>query len=491
MSSTIPDTTQPGLGGTATRAFGWSFLNAGLARFGTLALGVVLARLLGPDQFGTFAVAVVVLMAVLSFNELGVSLAIVRWEGDPAEISATVNTISVAASFLLFGLMYVTAPAVATAMGSADATGVVRLLSVSVVFSGAVAAPAALLQRDFKQRRRLVVDQAMVWVGAGLSLVLALGGLGAWSLAIGRVAATFLGLVLFIAWSPVPYRFAWNRDVARRLLHFGVPLAGASVLVFAVGYLEQVVVGATLGVTALGVYVLAYNVASWPSSMFSQPLRMVAPAAFSRMQGDLRRMNDSFGRVQQILAIVVLPLCLCLSAASTSVVQFLYGDQWAASAPVLRYLALLAALRIFFELAYDFLVVRRRTSGLFAVQLLWLAALVPTLWWCAHHWGVVGVAAGQLVMVVLVVAPFYARELHVAGVSLLLAARRLLLPVVVASAAGVLVMLVDDAVSRAWVVCLATGVICLSAWSVMLAPRRAELADLGLRRGLPGVDDEQ
>ena len=49
----------------------WSFANTVVARFGTLAIGIVLARLLGPEEFGTFAVAFVALMAILSFNELG------------------------------------------------------------------------------------------------------------------------------------------------------------------------------------------------------------------------------------------------------------------------------------------------------------------------------------------------------------------------------------------------------------------------------------
>ena len=74
-------------GAVASRALSWSFVNTAVSRFGTLAIGIVLARVLGPQDFGTFAVATVALVAVLSFNELGVSLAIVRWPGDPQEIA--------------------------------------------------------------------------------------------------------------------------------------------------------------------------------------------------------------------------------------------------------------------------------------------------------------------------------------------------------------------------------------------------------------------
>ena len=64
------------------------------------------------------------------------------------------------------------------------------------------------------------------------------------------------------------------------LLRFGLPLAGASIVVFCVSYLDQLVTGSLLGPTMLGLYVLGFNLSSWPVTVFSQPLRSVAPAVF-------------------------------------------------------------------------------------------------------------------------------------------------------------------------------------------------------------------
>ncbi len=149
----------------AGRALLWSFANTAVGRFGTLAIGIVLARLLGPEEFGTFAVALVALMAVLSFNELGVSLAIVRWENDPEEIAPTVTTISVCMSVLLTAGAVVGAPYFAEAMGSPEAAPLIQLLSLCVLINGIVATPAALMQRLFRQDQRMVVDQVNVWLG--------------------------------------------------------------------------------------------------------------------------------------------------------------------------------------------------------------------------------------------------------------------------------------------------------------------------------------
>src|SRR3954453_22529982 len=117
----------------APRALGLSFLNTIVSKVGTLGIGVALARVVGPEEFGTYAVAFIALTAALSFNELGVSLAIVRWPGDPRSIAPTVATISLIASTIIALAGYFLAPAFAEAMGEPDATGVTQLLSLSVI----------------------------------------------------------------------------------------------------------------------------------------------------------------------------------------------------------------------------------------------------------------------------------------------------------------------------------------------------------------------
>lgn len=452
----------------ATGAFGWSFLNTVVSRLGTLAIGIVLARLLGPEAFGTFAVATVALLAILSFNELGVSLAIVRWRDDPREIAPTVNSISILSSLVLFGVVFFTAPAFATAMGDPEATNVVRLMSVAIVINGAVAAPAAILQREFKQGRRMAIDQVNTWLGAIVSLALALFGLGAMSLAIGRIAGSLVSGLMFLIWSPLPYRFGFNRAVARRLLDFGLPLAGASMVVFAVGYSDQLVTGAMLGSTALGFYVLAFNLSSWPVSIFSQPLRSVAPAAFARMQHDPRRMNQAFADILKLVASVALPSCLLLSGAAAAIIEFVYGAVWAPAAAVLTALGIVAGARILFELAYDFLVIKGETRWILFVQLGWLVVLVPALILGARLGGLPGVAVSQALVAIMVVLPAYALLLRRAGLSLRTLVRQTWLAALVAAAVGGIAWVAVSQLQSAFVGCMLSGLVGLTGIALLL-----------------------
>jgi O-antigen/teichoic acid export membrane protein len=467
--------------GRAPRALALSFFNTIALKFGTVGIGIALARLIGPRQFGTYAVALLALTAALSFNELGVSLAIVRWPTDPKKIAPTVNTISLATSTMIAVVGFVLAPTFAAQMGQPAATHVTQLMCLSVLISGAAATPAALIQRQLMQGKRLVIDQVNTWVGAILSLALAVAGMGAMSLGIGRVLGSSAALVLFLRFSPEPFRCKIDRSQLRPLLNFGLPLAGASIIVFATSFADQIIAGSVLGSTALGFYVLAYNLSSWPRDMFSLPLRNVAPPTFARLQHEPEAMRSAFRAVMGLLAAVTFPVCLLLAGASEPVIRFVYGPAWVPAASALIWLAVFAAFRIVFELAYDYLVVVGVSRSILVLQLTTLAALVPALVIASRTWGIAGTAAAQVAVAAVVALPLYLVLFRRAG----LPARKLLgrvwLPVLTGVGVGATAFALAQALRSSDLgACVLAGLVAVIALAGLIYRDRRQL---GLLRG--------
>ena len=459
----------------APRALGLSFLNAILGRLGTLGIGIALARVVGPEEFGTYAVALVALMAALSFNELGVSLAIVRWPEDPARIAPTVNTISLIASFIVAGTAFLVAPAYSAAMGEPGATDVVRVLALSVLVSGTVATPAALMQRRFMQEKRVVVDQTNMWVGAIASIVLAIVGLGAMSLAVGRLLGSTCAMVLFVRFSPEPFRFGFDRGNARALLAFGLPLAGASIIVFLVGFADQIVAGHVLGATALGFYLLAFNLSSWPRDMFSLPMRQIAPPTFARLQHQPEAMRSAFRDIAGLVAAVTFPVCLLLSGAAEPLIRFVYGEQWVPAAAALAWLGVLTAFKILFELAYDYLVVVGVSGSILGLQAITLVALVPALVVGSQEFGIAGTAAAQVVVAAGLALPMYLVLFHRAGVPAMRLLGRLWLPGLIAGGVALAAMGLANRVPSDIAAILLAGLVALAALAGLVYRNREEL----------------
>jgi O-antigen/teichoic acid export membrane protein len=412
-----PEREEPGELDTAVRrGLGLSLLNNGLVRLGGVVAGIVIARLLVPEDFGVFAVALVVLNALLSINEMGVSLAIVRWPRDPERVTPTVMTLSVTCSVGLYLLTFLAAPTIASQLGAPQATPMIRVLALSMIVDGVSAVPAALLTRYFQQGRRLAADLTGFVLSTALTVILAALGYGAWSLVVGYLVGNVATSI--VVWVLAPRRpwFGWDASLVPELLGFGLPLAGSSLLVFGVLNVANVVVGAELGPVELGFYALAFNLASWPVAMFSLAVRRVAMAGFARVAHDRVALEDSFARSVALLLGVTLPVCALQSVLAEPLIHVVYGAKWAPAADVLRWLAVLAAARVVAELTYDLLVAVAHSRAIFAVQGLWLVALLPALLVGARLDGVRGVAMAQAAVACAVVLPAFLIALRRAGV---------------------------------------------------------------------------
>ncbi len=460
------------------RALSLSVLNTVIARAATFLTGIVLARLLTPADFGVYAVALVALTALLSFNELGVSLALVRWRGDPRAIAPTVTTIAVGASAVLYLGCWFGAPIVATTLGAPGATGVIRLLCASVLIDGLTSTPAQLLNRDFRQGSRLLVDSTNLVVTTVVTVGLAATHHGAWSLAAGLLAGNAISaLVLFHLANSWP-RPGFDRGQAAELLRFGLPLAAASAMMIAMLNVQYVVTGGMLGEVALGIFLLAFNLSSWPVNVFSQIVRRVSLAAFARVQDDQIRRQEAFTRMATLLAVVTLPVCALLGLLALPMVTSVYGTTWKPAAPALEFLVILALVRVAAELAYDFLVALGRSRTTVWLQAIWLVALIAVLPIGASVDGIQGVAIAQGAVALLLILPANAFAVARTGVSMRLLARQLVRPMVGCLALVVAVLAVRATTAPGFAQLLLGGAVGLAVYVPVVWPLRGLLQEL-------------
>jgi O-antigen/teichoic acid export membrane protein len=474
------------LAARASRALGWNFGNTVLSKLGGLGISIMLARLLGPHAFGAYAVALVALTAMQNFNELGMSMAIVRWETDPRDIVPTVTTVSVFVSILTYVACYSLAPVYAAAMGAPSATDVVRVLALAIFIDGFCNTPAGLLQRRFEQGKAAVASQVGVWTGTGLTVVLALSRHGAMSLAIGQVAGVLVVAVILIAFVPESLRFGFNPAKARALLRFGLPLSGSSLIDFGLTSMDQVIVGHLLGATTLALYVLAFNLSTWPLSMSSPAVRNVAPAVFSRLQHDQPALRSTFLSAARILAAVTLPICLLIGGSATPLVGFVYGPRWLPAAQPLMWLALVGGVRILLGLAYDYLAVLARTHVLLIIQIIWLVALIPCLIAGTRAGGIYGTGLAEAAVVLLVVVPCYLVALRKADIALMALGKSLLLPLAAAAGAGLAAKGADAIVSSNFIALAVSGTITTVLIGLIAYRMRSTLALLRGSQAVPG-----
>lgn len=398
------ETTDEDLGRRVRSGLTWSFASNILTRITTLVTGIVMARLLAPEDFGVFAVAMVALTVLVNINDLGLEQSVVRWPTDITRIAPTANTVIFGSSVLLCAGCLLLAGPFAHAFGAPEATGIVQLMCLGLLFNGAFAVPSAVLTREFRQDKRTIADFAGFLVGTAITIALAVMGFGAWALAWGRFVGNGTVSLLHFAFTPHRYGFGWNTPDAKALLRSGLPLGGATLVAVALLNLDYLVIGRLLGTEDLGYYTLAFNLASWPVTFFAVAVARVSVPGFARLQHDPPRLQAAYTRWSTVLLAVTLPVCLLLGAFADPLVRFVYGDKWAPAVTVLRLLAVLGLLRVVYQFWADVLVAVGAGRRTLVSQVVWLSALVPALIVGVEH-GLRGVGTAHVAVALGIVGP--------------------------------------------------------------------------------------
>ena len=382
----------------------WSTVNNVVLRLGGLAIGIVLARLLTPEQFGVYAIALTVQAVLMAVADFGLSADLIR-SRDFERRAPTVATLGAVTGLGLAIAMALAARPVAVALGAADAAGAIVVLSATLFLAGAGVVPYAALQRRFDQRSLFMIGMVDLLISSALTIVLVLLGWGVVSLAIGRLAAQAVTLVLQFVLAHERPRYAVDRTLVGPVLAFGLPVAGANLLSWAVLGADKVVLGRTVGATLLGYYVLAFNVSAWPMTLIGQAVRAVALPLFSRTAQGTK--DQTAARViTPIWAVSVLGAAM-LGAVSTPLVTFVYGSKWAAAGVLLVPLVAFGAMRVLFDLIASYLYARGESRGVLVVQAVWMVVLLGALVVGARTGGALGAAWAHLLVAALVVTPLY------------------------------------------------------------------------------------
>ncbi|MDR6987269.1 O-antigen/teichoic acid export membrane protein [Paenarthrobacter nitroguajacolicus] len=481
----------PTLGNRAASATLWGGVNMALGRVVQFATTIIVARLMAPEHFGALAVAIVVQTVATNMAELGATASLARGTGDPDKIAPTVFSIALVTSGIMTASAIVLAPSLAAAFDDPAATPVIQVLSITILLQGIGAVPSTMVWREFLQKPRVVVDLCSLVTVLVLVVPMALDGWGAMALAWSRVGGQLVAMAGYWMITPKRYAPGFDRVAAVEILRLGMPLAMANLVVFVTLNVDYLLIGRMLDPTALGLYLLAFNLAGLPSSVITAVIRATAVPTFGRLysEGTLGALASKFVTGVSYCAF---PISAMVTALAHPLIVTAYGGAWAPAGIALATLGVFGATRILVELFADLSVGAGRTGWLFWVQVAWLATLTPALFLGITWWGIAGAGIAHAAVACLVVIPVYVTSLtsvlHTSAWKLLRGSIR---PLVAASLAGAAAWLATQGMANP-AMALAAGTLVGSVLYVLLTFRQGQqlVAEvrglLRVKAGTPG-----
>ena len=335
----------------------WRYAGAVLQGTLQFAVGVILARLLSPEDFGIVGMAMIAIGFGKLVGDVGFGAAVIQHPKLTANHIRAALTGSVIVGTVLFCVLWALAPAIARLYTQDTLTPMLRVIGLSLVVSGLSMISVCLMRRQLQFRLLSVIETLSYLLGFGVvGVAMALRGYGAWSLVAANIVQP-LSLLVFAAYfgnqSLRPwFQMAEYRDLSR--------VASAEMLNNMVNFVAEnlhfFVIGKWLGAAPLGLFSRSYNLMHLPVKHFSFALSNVMFPIYAKMQDDIPRLRNAFLHTVALTAIVTVPLFLAVAAAPEAIIVGLFGQQWRMGSDALGILCVagpfMAMMRVFGALSH-------------------------------------------------------------------------------------------------------------------------------------------
>jgi O-antigen/teichoic acid export membrane protein len=334
------------------RNLGWYGLGEVVVRLSRLVTTVILARLLLPVDFGIAAIAITAFELVRVLSNNGIGLMIVRATADQLERTcATAYRIGFLVAATMITVQLIAGAALAAYMARPEIFAMLAALALSYGALPFTEVRYCRILRAQRMRTLAGINTSQVLTDNILTALLAIAGFGAWAVVLPKLFTVPLYLWQLTRaepWRPVP-----NTAVLpwAEVQQFSLPVLGAEILASLRSNLDKVLVGAILGVEALGIYAFAFNAGVGISLSLTAAL---SASLYPHLAEVGHHPRELLARFDYALRTTVAPLTALIAAQAllaTVYVPLVFGERWAFAAPLVAWLCLSVVAKPLFDAA--------------------------------------------------------------------------------------------------------------------------------------------
>lgn len=314
----------------------WKVLENGGAQGIQFVIAILLARLLTPAEYGVVGIIMIFITIANVIVQNGFSTALVQKKGADRVDFSSVCYFDLLIAVIMYGLLYLSAPAIAAFYERPVLEPIVRVLGM-VLFPGAViSVQTAYVSRNMEFKGLFLSTLAASVISGAISIMMAYRGLGVWAM-VGQQLAYYISLMLVlfgtVSWKP---ERVFSVDRIRGMFAFGWKLLCASLLDTIFNNLYGLLIGKIYNEEMLGSYNRGEQFPKLIATNLGAAIQAVLLPAFSARQDQQAEVKQMMRRAIRLSSFVVLPMLLGLFAVADTLVLALLGEQWMVCVPFLR-----------------------------------------------------------------------------------------------------------------------------------------------------------
>lgn len=325
----------------------WSLTGRLLQQGTQFIIGIILARLLLPEEYGLVAMALVFITVFYVFVDSGFSSAIVQRKNITNSDLSTVFYLNMGISILVFIILYFGAGLIADFYKEPQLIEIVRVLSIIIILYALTIVQNSLIKRDVNFKLKTRIELVSQISSGAIAIYLAYKGFGVWAL----IWKTLLNQVFINAqlwlknhWFP---SLEFRKSSFKELFSFSSKLLISGIIDRVYNQLHRLVVGKFFPAAELGYYTRAEQFKNLPSHAISNSLMSFLLPVFSKMQDEPKRMKKAAQRVLKIVMFFNINAMILMGILAEPIIQVLLGDKWL---PTVPYLQLLVLVGVFYPM---------------------------------------------------------------------------------------------------------------------------------------------
>ncbi|MFT3894476.1 MAG: lipopolysaccharide biosynthesis protein [Anaerolineales bacterium] len=360
----------------------WTYTSYYLGKVMVFISTVILARLLAKSDFGVVSFALLIIGFLDMINGAGIGSALIYYQGNEKAVHSAF-WLDLAIGIVMVLGTWLLAPLSGNYFDDARVVPFIRVLSLVFLINSLEHIPNVLLARNLSFNLKFIPDTLQAIIKGSVSIVCALGGVGAWSLIIGHVSGSLASLITY--WIIVPWRpkLEASREWIWSIFSYGSGIVATNILSYILVNVDYLFVGYYMGAAALGVYTVAFRIPDLLIIQFCSLVGRVIFPVYARMKDDPEALNKAFLTTMNYVSLVTVPAALGLMLIAKPFVWMVFTDKWVEAIPVMRAISLYA---LFLSLVYNVTHIykaRGAISAMTSISVVRAVILIPALWWAS------------------------------------------------------------------------------------------------------------
>lgn len=324
--------------------FLWSAAEAILIKGLSFIAMLILARWLGPTDFGLIGMIAVFIGIGTSLVDSGMTSSLIRTPNAEDSDFSTVFYMNMAMSFLVYAILFFSAPLIAMFYEQEILTNVIRIYCLIFIISAFSAVQLAIIKKEMKFKRLASFNAPSILLGATVGLTLGYYEFGVWSI-VAMYLTTQIVLSIFL-WINASWKPSLNFSKQKLIQHYNfgykIMLSGLLDTIFKNSY--NVIIGKFFPVQTLGYYERAQRFNDYPSLTLTGIINQVTYPMLSQLQHDTNKLSEVYRRLVRLAFFVVAPLMLGCAAVATPLFEIVLGEIWLPAVPFFQILSVGAVL---------------------------------------------------------------------------------------------------------------------------------------------------